>query len=107
MSYASDPRAFLISLGHAAIKAALPDRIAEHLPTVPTGRTVVVGAGKAAASMAAAFEKLWPAPLEGTVVTRYGHAVPCSRIEVLEALPQPAASSRVSKASPKTIWSSR
>lgn len=85
MTHLTDPRAFLISLGHAAIKAALPDRIAEHLPNVPEGRTVVVGAGKAAASMAAAFEKLWPAPLEGTVVTRYGHSVPCSRIEVLEA----------------------
>ncbi len=85
MNDLSDPRAFLLSLGHAAIKAALPDRIAEHLPQVPEGRTIVVGAGKAAASMAAAFEKLWPAPLEGTVVTRYGHAVPCSRIEVLEA----------------------
>ncbi len=85
MTDLSDPRAFLLSLGHAAIQAALPDRIAEHLPQVPEGRTIVVGAGKAAASMAAAFEKLWPAPLEGTVVTRYGHAVPCSRIEVLEA----------------------
>ena len=85
MTYRSDPRAFLISLGHAAIAAALPDRIAEHLPPVPTGRTVVVGAGKAAAAMAAAFEKVWPAPLSGTVVTRYGHTVPVSRIEVLEA----------------------
>lgn len=85
MSGPADPRAFLLSLGKAAIKAALPDRIADHLPKVPEGRTVVVGAGKAAASMAAAFEKLWPAPLEGTVVTRYGHAVPCSRVEVLEA----------------------
>lgn len=85
MTCISDPRVFLLSLGHAAIAAALPDRIAEHLPDVPAGRTVVVGAGKAAASMAAAFEKLWPAPLEGTVVTRYGHGVPCSRIEVLEA----------------------
>ncbi len=85
MTFASDPRAFLLSLGQAAIAAALPDRMADHLPRVPTGRTIVVGAGKAAASMAAAFEKLWPAPLEGTVVTRYGHAVPCSRIDVLEA----------------------
>ncbi|MGL4289404.1 MAG: glycerate kinase type-2 family protein [Phreatobacter sp.] len=85
MTDLSDPRAFLISLGHAAIAAALPDRIADHLPPVPTGRTVVVGAGKAAAAMAAAFEKVWPAPLTGTVVTRYGHAVPCTRIEVLEA----------------------
>lgn len=85
MTYASDPRAFLLSLGQAAIRAALPDRIAEYLPQVPEGRTIVVGAGKAAASMASAFEKLWPAPLEGTVVTRYGHAVPCARIEVMEA----------------------
>lgn len=85
MTDLSDPRAFLLSLGQAAISAALPDRIAGHLPQVPEGRTIVVGAGKAAASMASAFEKLWPAPLEGTVVTRYGHAVPCSRIEVLEA----------------------
>lgn len=85
MTFRTDPRAFLLSLGHAAIRAALPDRIADHLPRVPEGRTVVVGAGKAAASMAAAFETLWPAPLEGTVVTRYGHAVPCARIEVLEA----------------------
>lgn len=80
-----DPRAFLLSLGHAAIKAALPDRIEAHLPPIPTGRTVVVGAGKAAAAMAAAFERVWPGPLSGTVVTRYGHAVPCRRIEVLEA----------------------
>lgn len=85
MTDLSDPRAFLISLGHAAIAAALPDRIADDLPPVPTGRTVVVGAGKAAAAMAAAFERVWPAPLTGTVVTRYGHAVPCTRIEVLEA----------------------
>jgi glycerate-2-kinase len=85
MTFRSDPRAFLLSLGRAAIAAALPDRMADHLPDPPAGRTVVVGAGKAAASMAAAFEKLWPAPLEGTVVTRYGHAVPCTRIAVLEA----------------------
>jgi glycerate-2-kinase len=85
MTDLSDPRSFLLSLGQAAIRAALPERIADHLPTVPEGRTVVVGAGKAAASMAAAFEKLWPAPLEGTVVTRYGHGVPTRRIEVLEA----------------------
>lgn len=81
----ADIRAFLLSLGHAAIGAALAERLTDHLPPVPTGRTIVIGAGKAAAAMAAAFEKAWPAPLSGTVVTRYGHAVPCSRIEVLEA----------------------
>ncbi|HJU20829.1 MAG TPA: glycerate kinase, partial [Stellaceae bacterium] len=49
------------------------------------GRTLVLGAGKAAATMARAFETLWPGPLEGLVVTRYGHAVPCDRIAVVEA----------------------
>ena len=46
---------------------------------------IVVGAGKAAASMAAAVEAHWPGPLEGLVVTRYGHGAPCRRIEVIEA----------------------
>ena len=55
------------------------------LPSVPPGRTVVVGAGKAAAAMAAAVERLWDGPLSGLVVTRYGHGVPCRRIRVVEA----------------------
>ncbi|MEI8145173.1 MAG: glycerate kinase [Alphaproteobacteria bacterium] len=85
MALSAEPSAILLKIAHAAIAAALPDRIAAHLPLIPTGRTVVVGAGKAAASMAAAFEKVWPAPLTGVVVTRYGHAVPTARIKVLEA----------------------
>jgi glycerate 2-kinase len=56
-----------------------------HLPAPPQGRTVVVGAGKAAAKMARAVEDHWPGPLAGLVVTRYGHGVPCQRIEVVEA----------------------
>jgi glycerate 2-kinase len=56
-----------------------------HLPTPPRGRTIVVGAGKASAAMAQALETAWRAPLEGVVVTRYGHAVPCRHIRVLEA----------------------
>ena len=55
------------------------------MPKPPKGRTVVVGAGKGAAQLARAFEKLWHGPLGGTVVTRYGYAVPCRRIEVLQA----------------------
>ncbi len=35
--------------------------------------------------MASALEAAWPGPLEGLVVTRYGYAVPCSRIEIVEA----------------------
>ena len=67
-----------------------------HLPPPPRGRTVVVGAGKAAATMALAVEKAWPGPLEGLVVTRYGHAVPTERIEVVEAShPVPDAAGRL------------
>lgn len=81
-----DPKGFLTSLYQAAVAAADPlTGLRAHLPEPPPGRTVVIGAGKGAAQMARALETLWPAPLEGVVVTRYGHAVPCQRIEVLEA----------------------
>jgi hydroxypyruvate reductase len=59
--------------------------MAELLPAPPKGRTVVVGAGKAAASMAAAVEELWQGPLSGVVVTRYAHGCPTKHIEVIEA----------------------
>ena len=59
--------------------------LARHLPEPPAGRTFAAAAGKAAGSMAAALEAAWPGPLEGIAVTRYGHGVPCSRIEVIEA----------------------
>ena len=55
------------------------------IPDRPAGRTVVVGAGKAAASMAQALEACCPGPLSGVVLTPYGHAKTCSGIEVLEA----------------------
>src|SRR5262247_1321346 len=80
------PRALLRSLFDAALGAADPARcVPPHLPPPPTGRTVVVGAGKAAAKMARAVEDHWPGPLEGLVVTLYGHGVPGQRIEVVEA----------------------
>jgi hydroxypyruvate reductase len=71
----------------AAVAAALPLRIVPpHLPAPPKkGRTIVLGAGKASAAMAKAVEEHWPGSLEGLVVTRYGHAVPCRRIEIVEA----------------------
>jgi len=71
----------------AAIRAADPRAIlARHLPEPPKGRVVVVGAGKSAAVMAAAVEEAWPqVNLSGLVITRYGHAVPTRRIEVVEA----------------------
>jgi hydroxypyruvate reductase/glycerate 2-kinase len=82
----SAPRDFLQRLFHAAVAAADPGvSLARHLPELPRGRTIVVGAGKAAASMARAVEASWPGDLSGVVVTRYGHRVPTSRIEVIEA----------------------
>ncbi len=93
MNPTDDPRLFLKSLFDAAVKRALPEaQMAAWLPPPPRGRTLVLGAGKAAGSMALALEKLWPAqaPLSGLVVTRYGH-VPAQalgasgRIEVVQA----------------------
>jgi hydroxypyruvate reductase len=81
-------RAALRSLFDAAVAAADPRRVlAAHLPPKPASRRcVVVGAGKSAAVMAAALEAAWPdVELTGTVVTRYEHAVPTARIEVIEA----------------------
>jgi len=78
----------LLDSFHAAVAAADPALILPpHLPAPPRGRTLVVGGGKAAASMAAAVEAHWPAgaPLSGLVVTRYQHSLPTRRIEVVEA----------------------
>ena len=88
------PREFLRQLFDVAIASAQPALcVPPHLPAAPRGRTIVVGAGKAAAAMARAVEDHWPGPLSGLVVTRYGYQVPCSRIEVVEAAhPVPDAS---------------
>jgi len=81
-----DPKRFLTKVFEAGVSAALPQvTIGAHLPQKPKGRTIVVGAGKASAQMAAAFEKAWDGPLEGLVVTRYGYGAHCERIRVLEA----------------------
>lgn len=70
----------------AAVKAALPDAtLPLFIPSPPKGRTIVVGAGKGSAAMARVFEKNYIAPIEGLIVTRYGHAVKCDRIEIVEA----------------------
>ena len=81
-----DPRGVLRTLFDAALDAVAPERcLPAHLPPAPNGRTLVLAAGKAAASMAAAVERHFDGPLGGLAVTRYGHAVPCSRVEVVEA----------------------
>lgn len=80
-------KALLKELFGAAVSAAQPQRlIADALPEPPLrGRTIVIGAGKASAAMARELEVNWPAPLEGLVVTRYGHGERCDRIEIVEA----------------------
>ncbi|CAI2933191.1 glycerate kinase type-2 family protein [Aminobacter niigataensis] len=82
----TDPKQFLTSIFEAAVAAADAElTIRRHLPEKPKGRTIVIGAGKGSAQMAAAFEKAWDGPLEGVVVTRYGFAAPCKRIKIIEA----------------------
>jgi hydroxypyruvate reductase len=81
-----DARQFLTGLFEAAVAAADPAAcVPRHLPPPSPGRTLVIGAGKAAAAMARAVEQHWPGELSGLVVTRYGHGVACERIEVVEA----------------------
>jgi hydroxypyruvate reductase len=81
-----DRRAVLRRLFDTAVAAVSPAAVmAARLPPRPKGRTVVVGAGKAAAAMARVVEESWTGPLEGLVVTRYGHGVPTRRIRVVEA----------------------
>lgn len=87
-----DPVAFLRELFDTCVQHAQADAaLARHLPAPPKGRTVVIGAGKASAAMAQAFDALWPEdrPLSGVVVTRYGFVPPSrlgrGRIAILEA----------------------
>lgn len=80
------PRQLLLRMFEAATAAASPAMcLPLNLPPRPNGRVVVVGAGKAAASMARVVEDHMDGPLDGLVVTRYGHSVPCNRIQVVEA----------------------
>jgi glycerate 2-kinase len=71
----------------AAVESAAPGpAVLRHLPEKPRGRCIVVGAGKASAVMAAAVDAAWPdVDVSGEVVTRYGHAVPAGRIEIIES----------------------
>ncbi|QJD91698.1 glycerate kinase [Duganella dendranthematis] len=79
-------RGLLRRMFDAAIAAAQPALcVPPALPAAPKGRLIVIGAGKASAEMARAVERNWPGPLTGLVVTRYGYAVPCERIEIVEA----------------------
>ncbi|MEQ8966058.1 MAG: glycerate kinase [Azospirillaceae bacterium] len=82
----ADPGAVLRGLFDAALAAVSPELcVPPALPEPGPGRTIVLGAGKAAAAMARTVEAHWPGALEGLVVTRYGHGVACERIAVVEA----------------------
>ena len=82
----TDKREFFTALFGAAVAAADPEQAIRHfLPQKPKGRTIVIGAGKGSAQMAAAFEKAWDGPIDGLVVTRYGYGCDCERIEIIEA----------------------
>jgi hydroxypyruvate reductase len=86
MSAPEAPRRLLRAMFDAAVAAAQPALcVPPHLPAAPRGRLVVIGAGKASAAMARAVETHRDGPLSGLVVTRYGYAVPCERIEIVEA----------------------
>jgi glycerate 2-kinase len=79
-------RQLLLDLFQAALRAVDPlEVLARHLPSPPKGRTIVIGAGKAAARMAQGVEQHWAGELSGLVVTRYGHGAPTRHIEVIEA----------------------
>ncbi|KUM25940.1 hydroxypyruvate reductase [Mesorhizobium loti] len=81
-----DPKSFLTAIFNAAVAAADPEKtIRNHLPAKLKGRTIVIGAGKGSAQMAAAFEKVWDGPIDGLVVTRYGYGAKCERIQIIEA----------------------
>lgn len=88
MKHSASAKALLVGSFEAALAAADPlQLVPRHLPRPPKGRTLVVGAGKAAAAMALAVEQHWPAdaPLDGLVVTRYQHGLLTNRIAVIEA----------------------
>ena len=94
-----DTRPLLRAMFDAAVSAASPAAcLPQHLKSIAPrkGRTIVIGAGKAVASMAAAVEANWHGgPLEGLVVTRYEHGAPTKQIEVIEAShPVPDAAGR-------------
>ncbi|MES2050272.1 MAG: glycerate kinase [Pseudomonadota bacterium] len=82
-----EPRQFLSDLFSSAVDAVSAEKCLPAFLPKPSakGRTIVIGAGKAAAAMAKTVEDLWPGPITGLVVTRYGHGADCKQIKVIEA----------------------
>jgi len=81
-----NPKQFLFDLFNSALSAVSAEKcLPPFLPPPPRGKTLVIGAGKAAAAMAKVVEDHWSGELSGLVVTRYGHSVECQQIDVVEA----------------------
>jgi len=81
-----DPATFLKMLLETAIGAVNPSHcVPPHLPPPPAGRTIVIGAGKAAAAMARAVEDNYASEISGAIVVPYNHGVPCKKFRVIEA----------------------
>lgn len=86
MKNSEDHVRLMRAMFETAVETAMPSNcVPAHMPKPPKGRTIVIGAGKASAAMAQVFEKNWNAPLEGLIVTRYGHGAACEKIEIVEA----------------------
>lgn len=92
MDVITDPKGFLAKIFDVAVAASVPALVLpEFMPEPPKGKTILLGAGKASAQMAAAFEahcakdSAWTSPLSGLIVTQYGAGVPCEYIEIVEA----------------------
>ncbi len=81
-----DPKDLLLKLFRTFVAKASADHcLPRHLGNITTEKIHVVGAGKGAAAMAREIEKFFARPISGIVVTRYGHAVECKHIDVIEA----------------------
>ena len=86
----------------AALAAAKPKDKFKKVPTRPEGKLIVIGAGKAAASMAREFENNYEGPIEGLVITRYGHHTKTKFVKVIEAAhPEPDANGLLAS---KIFW---
>ncbi len=81
-----NPRQFLSDLFKSAVDVAAPEKMLHHfLPEKPKGKLIVVGAGKASAHMANAFEAAYDGDYQGLVATRKGSHIPCEKIKIVEA----------------------
>lgn len=81
----------LLEMFNQAVLVSHPSNIMKnYIPDIePSGKVIVVGAGKGSAEMARSFEEAWYnkgyKDLSGLVITRYGHKKKCKNINIIEA----------------------